>query len=53
MILKYKDEHGNFTIILKIDKISFCNKSNTVTILFDDKKFEKTIPILFIISITN
>jgi hypothetical protein len=52
MILKYRDEYGNFGIISKIDKISFCNKTNTVTVDFDDK-FEKTIPVSFIISITN
>ena len=52
MILKYRDEYGNFGIISKIDKISFCNKSNTATINFDNK-FEKTIPLPFIISITN
>jgi len=53
MILKYKDEWNNSGIISKIDKISFCNKTNTVNVIFDDKKFEKTIPISFIISITN
>lgn len=52
MKLKYIDKYKNIGIISKIDKISFCNKSNTVTIDFNNK-FQKTIPISFIISITN
>ena len=52
MILKYRNEYNNFCIISKIDKISFCNKSNTVIVDFGSQ-FQKTIPISFIISITN
>ena len=52
MILKYRNEYGNFGIISKVEKTIFCNKSNSITVYFDDR-FEKTIPVSFIISITN